>query len=422
MTTFWVILWTIIKWSAIVGGCFVLISICIAVFHPIYFTLKGRASIKGQRGELNLSYLFNRLKIRCVAGAHTQELWLEIFGWKKLLQRETRKRTSVAKIQEEPAETNQQKKDWEELSSIIESEIGVNKRSESDSVDEKYDEFDNKVVDSETEEFSAHEESAKISEIQETEKIEKTEKTSEMANDKDFQSEANLEAKTEKNNEKAFQEKQEADFATEILESESVREEATAPKVVVEPEYKVEATPEQLAQLQSILEEEERKEQEEVKKDDWNQKLRKFKKDFNRRYDELRRGIRLIRQKWISLWPVVKRFWQRGKKGFRFHNTSLKIMYSLDEHYLTGMLYGYIAPTIGFAKKYGIDWTPVPLFPEKPGMGVYSRMEWHLDIRPYMLIWAVLGLLLEKNIYKEIYWLYKYGKSKKAEKATKSKY
>jgi hypothetical protein len=77
------------------------------------------------------------------------------------------------------------------------------------------------------------------------------------------------------------------------------------------------------------------------------------------------------------------------------------------------MCCGYIAPTIGFAKRYGIDFEPIPLFPNQPEAGIYSKVSWNVDILPYRLIWAITALIFEKNIYKELYWLYKMKKKKK---------
>ena len=384
MSVFLTVLWSIIKWAAIIGGSFALVVLLIVVFHPIYFTLKGRASVKGQRGEVMLSYLFNIVRIRYIASVHTQDVWLEIFKWRKLLQRETvhKARTTATY---KAADTNE---------SVADESVVVSEQQES-AVDEEVasEEIETTAQDSqhsaEKEELAT--EAAKSSE--EPEAAEQTQETDSVAEES-----AAEEASAE--NEASVEES-----------SESVSESS-------EPEYKVEATPEQLAELQNILEAEEKKEEAKKKSgNEWRDKLRKFKKDFNRRYDELRGKIRLVRQKWKSLWPVAKRFWNRGKKGFKFHDASLKIKYSLDEHHLTGMMCGYLAPTVGFAKQYGVNWEPVPVFPDKPGAGIYSKASWHIDIRPYMLVWAVIGLLFEKNLYKELYWLYKLKKGKKAKKA-----
>ena len=68
---------------------------------------------------------------------------------------------------------------------------------------------------------------------------------------------------------------------------------------------------------------------------------------------------------------------------------------------------------IEFAKRYGIDFEPIPLFPNQPEAGIYSKVSWNVDILPYRLIWAITALIFEKNIYKELYWLYKMKKKKK---------
>lgn len=381
MSGFWATIWIITKYSALIGGSFALIAFMIVLFHPIYLSLKGRASIKGQRGEVCLSYLFGLLRLKLIATVHTQDVWLE-FGWfKKLLQRESVVSEKARDKKDSESEIKKEEADKEETEVPLEESIEENKTDEV----KKEVELHESVESQETEASDIIEES--VEEKKQTEeKPEVLEKAEEIKDSEKF-----------------------SDETSELIDEE------LSENIDEEPMPKVEATPEQLAQLQSILEAEEKKEEEEkkAKKSDWTAKLRKFKKDFNRRYDQLKGKFKLITQKWNSLWPVVKRFWNRGKKGFRFHDAYLKVEYSLDEHYLTGMLCGYLAPTIGFIKSYGLDFEPVAMFPEKPGYGVYSKAAWYLDIKPYRLVWAVMGLLFEKNIYKEIYWLYKYKKEKK---------
>ena len=390
MSGFWATIWVITKYSALIGGSFALIAFMIALFHPIYLSLKGRASIKGQRGEVCLSYLFGLLRLKFIATVHTQDVWLE-FGWfKKLLQRESVVSEKVRDKKDSESEIKKEEAVKEEAEVPLKEDI---KETETNEVSEKADEV------------KEEKELAETSESQETETSEAIEESIEK--EKQAEEKVEISEKTEEIENIEESAKETSEISDEQL-SESINEEDMP---------KVEATPEQLAQLQSILEAEEKKEAEQkAKKSDWRAKLRKFKKDFDRRYEQLRGKFMLAKQKWNSLWPVVKRFWNRGKKGFRFHDAYLKVEYSLDEHYLTGMLCGYLAPTIGFVKRYGLDFEPVAMFPEKPGYGVYSKAAWYLDIKPYRLVWAVAGLLFEKNVYKEIYWLYKYKKEKKNKK------
>ena len=393
MSGFWATVWVITKYSALIGGSIALIALLILLFHPIYLSLKGRASMMGQRGEVKLSYLFGLLRLRYVATVHTQDVWLE-FGWfRKLLQRESvvsdkvrTKKDADSKIKEEEAHKEEDVKEEKiEVPNEEELEEAETEQILEESVEEKTESFENV----------------------ETEKVE-LDKTL-VESEKEV---GQLEEKVE-----LSEKSEEVEEVKEVEETTELSDEVFVESINEENMPKVEATPEQLAQLQSILEEEEKKEQEKkAQNSGWKAKLRKFKKDFNRRYEQLQGKFRLAKQKWNSLWPVVKRFWNRGKKGFRFHDAYLKVEYSLDEHYLTGMLCGYLAPTIGFIKSYGLDFEPVAMFPEKPGYGVYSKAAWYLDIKPYRLVWAVAGLLFEKNVYKEIYWLYKYKKEKKKKK------
>lgn len=395
MSGFWATVWVILKYSALIGGSFALIALTILLFHPIYLTLSGRASMMGQRGEVKLSYLFGLLRLRYIATVHTQDVWLEFAWFKKLLQRESVISEKVRAKKDSESELKKEETPKEEMSEV---------QKESEIVADSLEKADNK----ELEKTENKEIETKPDEIQKTEEKE----TVEESLKEDVQAEAKSEI-----SEKTEEAEELKEIAEELKETSEISDEELADSINEENMPKVEATPEQLAELQSILEAEEKKEEEKkAKKSGWEAKLRKFKKDFDRRYEQLRGKFMLAKQKWNSLWPVVKRFWNRGKKGFRFHDAYLKVEYSLDEHYLTGMLCGYLAPTIGFIKSYGLDFEPVAMFPEKPGYGVYSKAAWYLDIKPYRLVWAVAGLLFEKNVYKEIYWLYKYKKEKKKNK------
>ena len=393
MSGFWATVWVIAKYSALIGGSFALLAIMILLFHPIYLTLNGRASLMGQRGEVKLSYLFGLLRLRYIATVHTQDVWLEFAWFKKLLQRESVVSERVRARKDSESELKKEETPKEEKADVqVEEELKEEIKAADDS---------DKAVEEKAETESAA--------FEETEKKE----VSEPIEEKQTEAKAEITEKTEE----AEEAEEVKEAVEEFQETSEISDEELAESLNDENMPRVEATPEQLAELQSILEAEEKKEQEKkAPKSDWRAKLRKFKKDFNRRYEQLQGKFRLAKQKWNSLWPVAKRFWNRGKKGFRFHDAYLKVEYSLDEHYLTGMLCGYLAPTIGFIKSYGLDFEPVAMFPDKPGYGVYSKAAWYLDIKPYRLVWAVAGLLFEKNVYKEIYWLYKYKKEKKNNK------
>lgn len=371
MSSFWAIFWVIIKYSLIIGISLSTIALIILLFHPICFTLKGRGSVQGQRGEIKLSYLFGLFRLRYIASIHTQDVWLE-FGWiKKLLQRESikvKKENSEEEIKEDSGKTVEEEKQEATVSESVE-EVEEKSVTTSESVKEEAEKDANNSEPTETEELTA------------------------KNNNETELDELDISDQTEKQQVQA--EKEEKIENTSLDNNEISGEDLSNIKVV--------ATPEQLAQLQNILEEEERKEQENKKENDLASKFRKLKKDFDKRYKQIRSKIRLIKSKWHIVIPIIKRFWNRGKKGFCFHDAFLKINYSLDDYCLTGLLYGYIAPTIGFAKRYGLNFQPAPVFPEQPKIGVYSKASWCIDIKPYKLIWAVTGLLFEKDIYKEIF-------------------
>ncbi len=395
MSEFWAITWLIIKYGLILGLSLGLIALLIVVFHPIYITLKGRGSLKGQRGEANLSYFFGLVHLRYIASPHTQDVWLEIWRFKKLLQRES--------VIEDKANKRQYEKP-EEFDANLPKDS--NEKAISDFRESKEETNENITKESLIEELQQEELKEKASEttIQEN-TTEASEKPQEPVSETPVEEQKVSEEDTL---DKTTNQPPEEPTIEEKVEEENNQEE-------VEP--KIEVTPEQLAQLQSILEEDEKKKLESKnKKVDFNAKLRKFKQDFNRRYEKLRSTIILVKQKWNSLWPVAQRFWNRGKKGFRFHEAYLKVEYSLDEHYLTGMFFGYMVPTVGFAKRYGLNFEPVPVFPNRPEVSIYSKALWQIDIKPYRLIWAVTALLFEKNLYKEIIWLYKKRKAQKNKK------
>ena len=403
MSEFWAVTWIIIKYGLIIGVSLAIIAALIVVFHPIYITLKGRGSIKGQRGEAKFSYLFGLLRLRCIASFHTQDVWLEFWRFKKLLQRVSVKEDEIEAISEDK----------------------IDKIESSDQEGKSLEDFKEKSEEITEKPSESPKEEPVQTEIVQEKKTE--EKPMETSSEDTIQKEETVEPPKENILEDVKESSDDSLQKEEIKDSAELADniEKTEDNINEE-EYKVEATPEQLAELQNILEEEEKKkeQQEELKqkksKSSFNAKLRKFKKDFNRRYQQVKTNLVLLKQKWNSLWPVVKRFWNRGKKGFRFHEAYLKVEYSLDEHYLTGMLCGYLAPTVGFAKRYGLDFVPVPVFPNIPEAGVYSKASWQIDILPYKLIWAVTALLFEKNIYKEIYWLYKWKKAKKSKPRTEN--
>lgn len=401
MSEFWPILWTILKYTALLGGGFVLITLLIIIFHPIRFTLNGRASIKGQRGEVVLSYLFSLLRIRYVATRKAQCTWLEFCGLRKLLDKEEfQPHKNMVKTNEEASDAGEADDTNEDENEQTSSEA-LEKNTETtrtdsallESVPETTGDVTEKSV---SEENPSDKTLEKESLSEETENKLEEKQEEQLSEDAKEQQNSDISEKSEDNGSstEASVEEQSAETADETTVSESKGNEnkddfatATVPADEVKPKSESDGG--------------------------WQKKLRKFKKDFNRRYEQLRGKIRLFKQKWNSLWPVVKRFWNRGKRGFRFYGASLMVRYSLDEHYLTGMLYGYLAPLIGFAQRYGLRFMPVAAFPEIPGPGIYAKATWNIEIRPYCLIWAVTALLFEKNLYKEAYWLYKEKKKKK---------
>ncbi len=110
-------------------------------------------------------------------------------------------------------------------------------------------------------------------------------------------------------------------------------------------------------------------------------------------------------RKWQVLFPVFQRFWKRGKKGFSISDPTLLLRYALHEPYLTGMFHANLAILSGMAGRFGVNFQPMPVFAEPC---VYARGRATAIIRPWRLVLAMLGLLCEPDLYRELWQLLKW--------------
>jgi hypothetical protein len=138
--------------------------------------------------------------------------------------------------------------------------------------------------------------------------------------------------------------------------------------------------------------------------------LRKFKRDASRRFRQIKGYLRLFRRKWRLLSPIGKRFWRRGKKAFGLPRIDLLLRYALHEPYLTGMSHATLAVASGMAGQWGVNFMPVPHFGAPM---VYSRACITAIIKPWRLLFATGALLFEKQLYVELWQLFKWYRAKK---------
>lgn len=381
-------IWFIVKILLLTLAATATLTLLIALFHPLKFNLKLRATIKGQRAELWFVYLFKILQIGIIATPHTQDVVIKLFFWQRLLERQQRpKRPAPAKVDKTAAAPPVE-----------------NEEKTKDSV--KVEPIENTV----TTKPVANTEPIKNDPPQPTESSQKAPDPAPTT----VTPEQDAAAQTPP--EKSIAADENATIVTEaVVISES-------PPLV--PPEKVSPTPistapiKPLAQVAEDLHKQQKPQPTPDKetsaaapKSEWRQKMRKFKHDLSNRYRQLQKYLRLTRQKWRILAPALKKFWQRGKKGFGLDNPSLLLRYALHEPYLTGMLQGSMAVVSGIVDRLGINFVPVPTFSEP---GVYAKGCATAIIRPWRLVVATIGLLCERKLWHELWLAFKWYRTSKA--------
>ena len=364
LSTIWQVVWPLLLLAAVVCS-FVLL---IAMFHPLRFDVKMRGSLKGQRAEVWFVYLFRMFRIGIIATPHTQDVIISFLGWKKRLERMSRQKppspppepppdqapdvTTAAQTQHEP---------------IAQTPPG-SKAPDTQAMPEP--EPESAVRDSSVKEESHQAKTAQPTPPEDT--------SSEAAAEtiEPVEVEPPQPAAIDSSPLKPLHKVEEEYQSTRGASTDSKPAETAAKK--------------EAASLRKILQ--------------------KFKRDASRRFSQIKGYLRLFRRKWRALAPVFKRFWRRGKKGFGLPRIDLMLRYALHEPYLTGMSHATLAVASGMAGQWGINFMPIPHFGAPM---IYSRACITGVIRPWRLLVATGALLFEKELYRELWQLFKWYRTKK---------
>lgn len=376
------ILWLITKVLLASAALTAALTMLIALFHPLKFDLKLRASIKGQRAELWFVYLFRILKIGIIATPHTQDVVVKVLFWKKRLDRQQRSRPPAPNP---PADHPAPPDSGTPAPAATQPVPTFTATTPASEVPPQSSQGAPETVTDEAETITPvaqHDTPAIITE---------PEVSSSSVNPQDSISAS-----------ASHQPEPQAIPAPEINAATPLPVDVTPlkPLAQVDTEQKTSSTKEARQQKTSAA----------TAAPSWRQKLRKFKSDLSRRYRQLQKHLRLFRQKWRLLFPVLKRFWNRGKKAFGLSNLSLMLRYALHEPYLTGMMQGSMSVFAGLANRFGVNFAPVPTFAEP---GVYSKGTATAIIRPWRLCFAAIGLLFEKHLWQELWLAFKWYRSRK---------
>lgn len=407
LSTIWQIIWALLLIAVAVSS----LALITAIFHPLRFDVRLRGSLKGQRAEVWFVYLFRMFRIGIIATPRTQDVVVSFLGWKKRLERMGRKAATGRPLTTPPpsqpsepppapvstGESLTQPGEDSTLDSTREASVGNVKQTTDD-------------TDSSVEPQAAaqtHEEpEKKDSEQPEPSVVGSDEMPTPKQSDATQLPTEVSETTGETGKVKPVTESAETVETVEAVVSEAppadIDSRPLKPLHEVEADYqaardrsaKDEHAPKTSAKEGASL----------------RQLLRKFKRDASRRFSQIKSYLRLFRRKWRALSPVFKRFWQRGKKGFGLPRTDLLLRYALHEPYLTGMSHATLAVASGMAGQWGINFVPIPHFGAPM---VYSRACISAVIRPYRLLFATCALLFEKQIYLELWQLFKWYRSKK---------
>lgn len=453
------LIWTIIQLLLIFTAAAGAICLIIGLFHPITVNLKLRASQLGQRGEVWGSYLFGILKIGVIATPHNQDVALKILFWQRFLQRNRRQKPT--RPQPPPATPGQPATDsasvtapkkadsvkpqpaTEPAAASVEqaesSPAAISKEEKSaetgkaeSAAQAKSDSKPTAQTDSEKEK-----EKKPVSEtVSEPEKKPETAKTSEVetAVKTEVKTAAELPDATGLDTVVKSEDSTEYDIKTDTdskKDSEKAAAQAKTPLSEPAPVTRsqpVDVTPVDVTPLKPVAEvarEQKTAEKSEaasgVRSDDqagqaaaggsdWRARARRFRRDLNNRYQQLKRYIRLFMRKWQVVWPILQRFWGRGRKGFSLVEPTLKVRYALHEPYITGMFHGSISIFSGLAAQFGLNFIPVPMFGEPC---IYARGQVTAVIRPWRFLAAMLGLLLERDLYREAWQAFRWYRARR---------
>lgn len=434
MTDYLPIILDLLKLLLILSATASAMVLIVGLLHPLTFNVKLRASQFGQRAEIWASYLFGMLKIGVIATPNTQDVTLKILFYKKLLQRNQRPRPPGP--QKNSPGDDQTHEVKPETPAEVKADIGPAGKSADTDKRETKATADTRPPGQQPLE-SANETQAsddkcsgpapEITPPASPAAIEASSAaTVKEPEVKAAPAETPLPGATPAGHEKAAEDalKQPTRPASDQISTPSDSDthrpapEQTPPIRIPSQAVpdEIDATP--LKPLGEVASEQTREQTrsadqpehessaaEKPAGDDWRAKARRFRRDFGRRYRQVKSYIRLFMRKWQILSPVFWRFWARGKKGFSLSEPGLMVRYALHEPYITGMFHATMSMLAGAAGQFGINFVPVPVFSEPC---FYARGRVTAIIRPWRFAAAMLGLLLERNLYRELWLAFKW--------------
>ncbi len=410
------LIWTTIQLLLIFAAAGGAICLIIGLFHPITVNLKLRASQLGQRGEIWGSYLFGLVKIGVIATPHNQDVALKILYWQKFLQRNRRQKPTRPQpppstpwqtgadspptaAQEPAAQPARQEQTTTEAAATSVKPVEASP-----------------VAISKEEKQSETVRAESVTEAKPETGIEPPIKTAaQTAVESPDEAETDTGTRIETSTKPGVKTDTDTRQDSENNTTAQTKAPPAEPAPVTRPQP-VDVTPVDVTPLKPVAEvarEQQTAEKSEPATDvrsddrtekaaaggsDWRARARRFRRDLNNRYQQLKRYIRLFMRKWQVVWPVLQRFWGRGKKGFSLVEPTLKVRYALHEPYITGMFHGSIAIFSGLAAQFGLNFIPVPMFGEPC---IYARGRVTAVIRPWRFLAAMLGLLFERDLYRE---------------------
>ncbi|PKL44415.1 MAG: hypothetical protein CVV41_07190 [Candidatus Riflebacteria bacterium HGW-Riflebacteria-1] len=423
LATIWQVIQILLLTAVIISA----VTALTAIFHPLRFDLKLRGSVKGQRAEVWFVYLFRLFKIGVIATPHTQDVVVSFMGWQKRLDRAGRTKPEKAPPKtptppisppETPSSAEPSRDEPISADSIAPDSTTTSSAETTGEITtdpgERVAEPVSKITDEKTDDAATTDSADSTIASQTTPATtadSKPEAAGKSLSDATAYSEELTQPADSGESAPPDSPARQIHADAETIEPVAVEAATVTPAIdsrplkpldEVEAEYK--AAKEAGAAAQDT------KKGSSSAGSSLKQTLRRFKRDASRRFNQFKAYARLFRQKWRALSPVVKRFWQRGKSGFGLTRIDLLLRYALHEPYLTGMCHGTLAVASGMAGQFGINFVPVPQFGAPM---LYSRAYVTAEIRPWRLLYATGALLFEKQIYKELWQLFKWYRSKK---------
>lgn len=425
------LIWTIIQLLLIFTVAAGAICLIIGLFHPITVNLKVRASQLGQRGEVWGSYLFGIVKIGVIATPHNQDVALKILFWQRFLQRNRRQKPT--RPQPPPATPGQPATDSASATAPKTADsVKPQPTTESAAASVKPAESSPAAISREEKRAETVRAESAVQAKPDSEPAIQTD--AEKETEKKPVSEAPIESKTKiesvKTPEAETAGKTEPGIMSESTDGimgDIMTEDSTEPAPVTRAQP-VDVTPVDVTPLKPVAEV--AREQKAAEKSepaaaftsddqagqaaaggsDWRARARRFRRDLNNRYQQLKRYIRLFMRKWQVAWPILQRFWGRGRKGFSLVEPTLKVRYALHEPYITGMFHGSVSIFSGLAAQFGLNFIPVPSFGEPC---IYARGHVTAVIRPWRFLAAMLGLLCERDLYREAWQAFRWYRARR---------